>query len=655
VSCRAVSAICVLSLAGFAQSPRDLKFERAASAASALPDGRTRWALVIGISAYQHVPPDFQLRYAHRDAEEFARFLRTTEGGGLSSTHIKLLTESGATLASIRAALRTWLPSVVGPDDIVYLFFAGHGVLAHDDRPYFVAHDSDPQNLHATALPFEEVDGVLSRQLKAKLVILLADACHSGSIGWSSKPSDPGRAQPALERIGAADRSFLKLLASRPSERSFEDGRWNGGHGVFTHAVLSGLRGAAERDKDGVVRASELIDYVSKYVPEQTGSQQNPRVAGNFEGALPLARLSAVARPAVSQRTNLRVIGAPGTSVYVNAAFRGTIRDSGELRISDIEHGPVRLSIDIPGEGSFEQIIQAASPESAMDLNKSAGLALMRIQGLASRGMILERGGALELYRAQSFAPAERAAAESAIAAGLEELGQNCVSDYVQSTAAGLKRAMLVKAAEAYVLLLRMRPGDKGIEMRQKFCLGRAQIAAGQFAAAAVSLRESLAIDPDFACAHNALGVAWLRLGRAREARQSFERAERTAPEWALPVLQVGQMLMAGGEPDKAVPYFEKSVRLQPRSITNRWSLLRAYRIAGHSKRFESQLADTLKVDPNYPPVYLEAGLHFKAMNNYERALQAMDTYLLLAPNYADSSQVQDTANELRKSLLNRK
>jgi Flp pilus assembly protein TadD len=214
---------------------------------------------------------------------------------------------------------------------------------------------------------------------------------------------------------------------------------------------------------------------------------------------------------------------------------------------------------------------------------------------------------------------------------------------------------MLVEAAQAYGVLRTLRPADGNIEMRQKFCLGRAQIASGQFLEAVTSLRESLAVDPNFACAHNALGVAQLRLGRMRDARNAFEQAARTAPEWALPMLQVGQMLLADGDAKRSASYFEKAVRLQPRSITNRWHLLRAYRLSGQDKDFESQLAETLSVDPNYPPVYLESGLYFKAKNDHTRALQAMDTYLLLAPNYADSSQVKDTANEIRKSLVDRR
>lgn len=57
-----------------AQTSRDLSVELDAAP---LPDKRERWAVAIGVSAYKYVPPAGQLKYAHRDAQEFAEFLRS--------------------------------------------------------------------------------------------------------------------------------------------------------------------------------------------------------------------------------------------------------------------------------------------------------------------------------------------------------------------------------------------------------------------------------------------------------------------------------------------------------------------------------------------------------------------------------------------------
>ena len=48
----------------------------------------------------------------------------------------------------------------------------------------------------------------------------------------------------------------------------------------------------------------------------------------------------------------------------------------------------------------------------------------------------------------------------------LEETGQDCVSDYVQSTTNALKRPMFLRAAEAFTALRTLRPSDPSLEAK---------------------------------------------------------------------------------------------------------------------------------------------------------------------------------------------
>jgi uncharacterized caspase-like protein len=271
---------------------RDLAVEKIQSGASL--DGRGRlWAVIIGISRYKNLPTKAQLRFANRDAEELATFLRSPNGGGFPSSNIKILTDAEASLASVRTALGTWLTRSTEPSDVVYIFFAGHGVVENEQDGYLLAYDSDPQNLYATALSVAELNKIIAERLKARIVVLIADACHSGNLGWTSRGADTEvLINRYLDELGRTGTGVVKLLASRANERSFEDERCGGGHGVFTYFLLEGLRAKADRDKDSVVRASELIDFLSEVVPKETQALQHPRVAGNLEARLPLAVLS---------------------------------------------------------------------------------------------------------------------------------------------------------------------------------------------------------------------------------------------------------------------------------------------------------------------------------------------------------------------------
>ena len=627
----------------FGQQTRDLQFEPE-QPANPLKDRGTRWALVVGISNHQHLPPAAQLRFAHRDAEDFAGFLRTIPGGALPASHIRLLTNERATLAAIRASLHTWLVQSAGPEDVVYVFFAGHGVVGERDEAYFVANDSDPQNLHATGLSFREVDSTLSNRLRAGLVMVVADACRAGRLGWSSyAPDAPSRAGGPMAAIGQGDRSFLKLLATRASERSFEDERWGGGHGVFTYTLLEGLRGKAHTDPSQPIRALEVIDYVARIVPEETRAQQHPRVAGNFDARLALA----VAPPRAESATaaSLELAGPPGTAIYVDDIFRGKIRPTGTLRVEGLAGRESRVSADLPDGTIVGGTVVVRSGVNRVTIQPPGTDRLLQLRTRIQSGQALE---AWDAYSSQPFPAPQRAVAAALMSDALEELGQGCVSDYVQSTATGPKKAMLRRAVAAYERLQTLRPNDPEIETRRIFCRGRLQIAEGQFADAVISLRESLRRDPQFACAQNALGVALDRLNRKAEARQAFERAATLTPEWGLPPFQIASQLIAAGQLREALPHLENAVRYNPRSVGTRWSLLRLNRLLGRPAEAERVGLELVKLNPNYAPAYMELGLTYEGAGNLVKAAEAYDLYLLLAPNFADSTEVRSRTARIR-------
>ena len=634
-----LAAICL------AQDGRDLRIE-AAGELNPLRDAGTRWALIVGVSSYANLPAAAQLRFADRDAAEFAAFLRTTAGGAIPGDHIRVLTNEQATLAQVRAALDTWLVASAGPRDIVYFYFAGHGVVDDHNDGYFVPHDGDAQNLHATSLSFQEVDDALSNRLRAALVVLIADACHTGRLGWSSySASAPSLAAEPLARIGQGDRSFLKLLASRPSERSFEDEQWSGGHGVFTYTLLQGLNGAADEDGDGVIRASETIDYLARRVPELTGSQQHPRVAGTFDARVALA--TAEVRPAPPRTTTLDVAGPAGSAVYIDNVFRGALRAAGTLRVDALAPGPHRFSADFPDGSTLNGAVTLSERPARVAIAPRPASPLALLQARVKAGRVLETDGAWEFYRGQAFGT-ERAAAETLVSGALEELGQACVGDYVQSTATGLKRVMFQRALDAFDRLQTLRPNDPTIETRKLFCQGRLLIAESRFAEAVVALERSLQRDARFACSYNALGVALARINRPRESRQAFETAAKLAPEWGLPPFQIAQQLVSAGDPGKAVPYLEKAVAYNPRSVTNRWNLAHVVRLSGNAARAEREALEMVQLDPNYPPAYLELGLARETLGQAARAAEAYDSYVLLAPNYAGTQDVRERAARLR-------
>jgi tetratricopeptide (TPR) repeat protein len=232
--------------------------------------------------------------------------------------------------------------------------------------------------------------------------------------------------------------------------------------------------------------------------------------------------------------------------------------------------------------------------------------------------------------------------------AALEDAGMECVSDYVQSTTNALKRPMFLRAAEAFTALKTLRPADASLEAKALFCQGRAHVAANEFPQAIQVLKRSLAIEPDFACSHNALGVALARTGQNNEARAAFETAAKLTPSWALPPLQIAQQLINAGDLRGAVPHLENAAKLNPKAIGIHWSLARVHRLLGNAKDFARVANSTIAIDRNYAPIYSELGQFYESVHDPSRAAQAYESYLVLAPNFADSTEVRKRLQGVR-------
>lgn len=254
-----------------------------------------RWAVVVGVSTYQHFPKESWLDSAAEDARAMAEFLRSPRGGGMPESHLKLLINEKATTREIRLALDFMIKNVA-PGDVATIFFAGHGQVQQfgsGEIGYLLPYDSDPSVLSATALPMDELERYVDYHLaQASQVVLLTDACHSGSLLSSGIEVSRKRrsVNEHLQEIGQRD-GVLNITACRRDEVAVEDPRL-GGHGVLTYTLLRALNGAGSASPNGIVRAQELLEYVTRQVPRLTNQEQHPRHGVNYTDEFPLANLN---------------------------------------------------------------------------------------------------------------------------------------------------------------------------------------------------------------------------------------------------------------------------------------------------------------------------------------------------------------------------
>ena len=246
------------------------------------------WAVVVGISQYKTVRP---LQYADKDALAFYDYL--VNQVGVPKENATLLTNSQATLVTLKRTLGTELKRKAGEKDTVIIYYAGHGApeaeaSASDDdglEKYIVPYDADPNDLYTTGLPMREVETIFQR-LSPERVIFITDSCYSGATAGRTFQTASRRAVVSdafLARLSKG-KGRVVLTASRANEVSEE--RDNLGHGVFTYYLLEGLRGKADLDADGIITVDEAYTYVSKKVSDATGQNQHPVKKGEVEGQL---------------------------------------------------------------------------------------------------------------------------------------------------------------------------------------------------------------------------------------------------------------------------------------------------------------------------------------------------------------------------------
>jgi hypothetical protein len=185
---------------------------------------------------------DEPLRYAERDAERFADVF--TALGEVAAERAYVV--KAATSERVRSVIAEIRGRAFELHDVILLVY----VSSHADSAGFRLADGH--------LPFTELRALLG-SVPARLRVVVTDACTSGAMirargGKSIKPF------PLDLEEGQHIEGEVYITSTGPNEPAQE---WEAlGGGLFTHHLLSALRGAADRDSDGRVSLFEAHSYV---------------------------------------------------------------------------------------------------------------------------------------------------------------------------------------------------------------------------------------------------------------------------------------------------------------------------------------------------------------------------------------------------------
>ncbi|MCY1017438.1 caspase family protein [Pyxidicoccus sp. MSG2] len=439
-----------------------------------------RYAVVIGANVGW--ANDKPLRHAESDAEHVRDVL--VELGGFSADRVHLLRDPDTT--EVRALLRKvsgWLRAGRG-DTLLFVYYSGH---------------ADARHLHLRGEPMshEELYAML-RDSPGRVRLGVVDACRSGSI----VDTKGGRPVATFESqvVDELEVNGLALLTSSGADELSQERRALAGS-VFTHHLVSGLRGAADANEDGRVTLSEAYQHAFQRTEADTAATPVPqRPAFRYElkgqGEVVLTWLERASATLVLPRVEGE------RYVVVDRAER---RLAAEGRTRPERELPLALA---PGDYHVKRVGAESVESAAVKLEAGARVA---VSGLAFEPRPLS-SGLLKGRPEDTSDPAElrdwrRDEALRLLAAGEARAALRLfdqVLKEVPDDAASLRgRARgLVRLAEAYE-----RTGDKAREHRAL----RAAIAADP----------TLPEDPDFLRRYQQLQEE-----EATQAREEAQRAE---------------------------------------------------------------------------------------------------------------------------------
>jgi WD40 repeat protein len=226
------------------------------------------FVLAIGISKYD--ASSLRLDFADHDAEQFIEIWKDRGNKVFSSVNTQLLTNSDASVQSIKEDGLNWvLDQNLNEDDTVIIFLAGHGLYDRFDEWYFGGRELDLNRLSTTAISDSELTSFFSK-LPTNTIMFL-DSCYSGQFEMPAHVSRTSRTGKNLWR----GEGKIVLSSCLPGESSFESAQWQ--HGAFTKAILDCFTDPqVDYNHDGELGCLELIQFVEGRVRELTDNQQHP-------------------------------------------------------------------------------------------------------------------------------------------------------------------------------------------------------------------------------------------------------------------------------------------------------------------------------------------------------------------------------------------
>src|SRR6266545_1678426 len=239
-----------------------------------------RSALIIANTEY--VDPGLaQLTAPGKDAEDFSRVLKDQEICGFDEVNLLLNQPEYI----VRGTIDEFFDQKK-PDDLLVLYFSGHGVRDELGSLYLAVKNTIRTRLRSTALKSDFIREAMD-QSRSKRQVLILDCCNSGAFAQGTKAAT-GVSIGTKSAFEGTGYGRVVLTASDSTQFAWEGDKVIGAteNSLFTHFLIKGLEGEADLDGDGRITVDELYDYAYDLIvtitPKQTPGKWSYKQQGEI-------------------------------------------------------------------------------------------------------------------------------------------------------------------------------------------------------------------------------------------------------------------------------------------------------------------------------------------------------------------------------------
>jgi formylglycine-generating enzyme required for sulfatase activity len=447
-------------------------------------------------------------------------------------------------------------------DDLLLLYFSGHGIKDADGRLYFATIDTQlvQHNVRrATAVGAHFVNEVMSRSRSRRQVLLL-DCCYSGAF-------KEGMLAKGDKRVGAGDQfegqGRVVLTASDALQYSFEGERVEGEgiRSVFTSTLVHGLEtGEADMDGDANYSIDDVYDYIYARVSDEH-PEQKPMKMGYVEGKIfignnPRPRaaelppelqeslghfLPMVRKGAVEELGRLLAANNKGLVMAAQAALTSVARQDDSLQVRTAAEKCLAAHAEAPAAGAKQAADQPAAE------------ATKRVRGE-------------EAQRERERLEADRLAAQKAESVDKARANR----ERAEREKAEADRVAQEKAGQAQRERERVEAERLARKAREK---AEAERLAGEKAEQERLAREKVEPERRAWVTHVDRGNALKKKGNVNAAIAEYHEAIRLDPQNDVPRIKLADALDGIGKLDEAVTECRQALRLKPDSTEAHYRL----------------------------------------------------------------------------------